>query len=447
MQERAALRQSPAGAGRIWRLFQLALLAVAAGVATYTRACLGPLQEAMKGSLSLSDHQVALVQGMAMALPLALCAAPLGLLADRICRARMLVCFVVLAPLSCLLSAFATDFTFLLCTRALAALSTAGTLISAYSMAGDLFEPTERGRATMVLTMGETISAPVAFALGGVLLVTIAAGDHQVDDWRLSLVWMAAVLVPLVLVMFLVHEPPRTESAVENPPLRSVWAELWRHRGVAVPIQLARASLFIADGAVFVWGAPLFARTYHLSPDRIGAIMGAALLVGGILGPALGGSLVDFCQRRGGPRLAVTAMAVVALLCIPAALFPLMPDADMAGVMLGVFLVLGFSIVAAALALSLTVIPGELRGFNLGISLIVGSLFFVGLAPLAVSGLSGMLGGDGMLGTALAIVCVTMSLLNAVTLFATRRYFPQLRDNHPALSGSSSQAALVEDAR
>lgn len=436
------------GTARTWRLFQLALLAIAVWAAGYaTRGCLAPLQEAIKGSLSLGDNQIALLQGMGLAVPMALCAVPLGLLADRASRARMLLCFMALALLSCVLSALATDFTFLLGTRALAGFSSAGVGLAAYSIVGDLFAATERGRATMVMAIGEMGGAPAAFALGGTLLVMMAGSEHQVEDWRLSLLWMAAVVVPVLPAMLLVREPPRTGLAVENPPLRRVWPELWQYRTVAVPIQLARASLFIADGAVFVWGAPLFSRTYHLSPDRIGAIMGAALLAGGLLGPALGGPLVDFCQRRGGPRLAITAMAVVALLSLPAALFPLMADANVAGLMLGIFLTLGFTIAAAALALTLIVIPGELRGLNLGISLIVGSLFFVGLAPLAVSGLSGMLGGEAMIGMALAIVCVTMSLLNAVVLLAARRYFPRLSDNDPALSVTSSQMALLGDER
>src|SRR6185369_13205286 len=108
-------------ATRVQRLFQLALLAVAAWASTYTRVALGPLQEAVKGSLSLSDNQMALAQGMGLALPLALGSVPLGLLADRTSRARMLFIFMVVAPVSCVLTAFASGFTFLLAARSLAA--------------------------------------------------------------------------------------------------------------------------------------------------------------------------------------------------------------------------------------------------------------------------------------------------------------------------------------
>src|SRR2546426_882375 len=119
---------------------------------------------------------------------------------------------------------------------------------------------------------------------------------------------MGGLLVPILLLMLLLREPPRTEVVVEKPPLSAVWPELWRYRAVAAPLQLARATLFIADGAVFVWGAPLFSRQFHLPVDRIGATMRVVLLVSGLLGPA-GGPLVDFCQRYGGPRRTMMTLA------------------------------------------------------------------------------------------------------------------------------------------
>src|SRR5688572_12279076 len=153
--------------GRAWRLCQLLLLTVAAFAATYARVVLGPLQESLKASLSLSDNQIALLQGMGLALPLALGSIPLGVLADRASRVRILVFSLGLAVLSCVLSALASDFMSLLAARAVAGLSVAGILVAAYSMAGDLFAPTERGRATMTMAIGELGGAPTAFAVGG----------------------------------------------------------------------------------------------------------------------------------------------------------------------------------------------------------------------------------------------------------------------------------------
>lgn len=47
------------------------------------------------------------------------------------------------------------------------------------------------------------------------------------------------------------------------------------------------------------------------------------MLVGGVLGPVVGGLIADFCERSGGPRRSLVVLAVLALLCIPTAFYPL----------------------------------------------------------------------------------------------------------------------------
>jgi hypothetical protein len=74
--------------------------------------------------------------------------------------------------------------------------------------------------------------------------------------------------------------------------------------------------------------------------------------------------------------------------------------------------------------LSIVVIPGELRGAYFGMAYVVGSLFFVGLAPLAVSTLSGALGGESMIGQALSLVCASASFLGMVVFAICSRFFP-----------------------
>jgi hypothetical protein len=71
------------------------------------------------------------------------------------------------------------------------------------------------------------------------------------------------------------------------------------------------------------------------------------------------------------------------------------------------------------------VIPAELRSMLVALSITIGALFCYGLAPLIVSGLSGVLGGPVMIGTALAIVCAVTSLSGAVIFGLSRRSFPQ----------------------
>jgi predicted MFS family arabinose efflux permease len=402
------------------RVVQLLLLALSAWGVNYARFSLGPLQEAMRINLSLSDNQMAWLQGPALAVPMALVAIPMGLLIDRFPRTRLFLLFATLSLVANVLAALASTTALLFAARCLTGLSLAAILVAAYSMVADLYVPGQRGRATMVVAIGEIGGAPAAFALGGVLLTMRGVGA---GGWRCSLLWMSVVLLPVALSMLALREPPRTGAAVKNPPLRKVWAELWRFRVVILPLLVARIMVWIADGAVLVWAAPTLSRRFGFPPDRIGAIMGTTLLVSGILGPTLGGPLADLCYRAGGPRRTVTVLGILALLSALAALFAIMPSPTLACILMCSFLTLGYTIGTAAITLATIVIPGEFRGLYLAITITVGALFFIGVAPLIVSGLSSAIGGPAKIGQALAIVCGTASFLAAIILTSGSRYF------------------------
>lgn len=403
------------------RLFQLILLTVAVWSMTYARFAIGPLQESMRVDLALSDNHMALLQGTAFAIPLAVSAIPLGLLFDRYSRARLCFFFVALGVAASALTALAPGTGLLFVARALLGPAVAAVLIAVYSLVADLYPPEQRGRATMVVTLGEIGGAPAAFALGGVLLVMTGAGPSA---WRDALLWMSALLLLPLLMLLALREPPRTGIVVKDPPLREVGRELWRYRAVLIPLFLARTMVWIADGAVLVWAAPTLTRRFALPPDEVAAIVATALLVAGLLGPIIGGPLADFCQKRGGPRRTIATLAGAALLSTPAAFFGLMPDATSAAVLLTLLLVLGFTIGTAAITVGTIVIPGELRGLYIAVTATVGALFSFAVAPPLVSLLSGALGGEAKIGEALAIVCGITSFLGAIVFARGRRHFP-----------------------
>ena len=407
---------------------QLLLLAAAVWAITYARVSLGPLQEALRVDLGLTDNEIALVQGPALALPMALASIPLGLIVDRYSRVRLFLFSVALSVVATVLTAIAPNLSVLVVARGLLGFGVAAVLVGAYSLVADLYPPAQRGRATTIVALGEIGGAPAAFALGGALLVMagpLASLDFgsRTGGWRWALLWMSGPLAIVALLMAGLREPPRTDIVVQHPRLRDIAEELWRYRTVVAPLLFARVMVWIADGAVFVWAAPTFARRFALAQDRIGAIIGGALLISGILGPIIGGPLADLCQRTGGPQRTATILAVVALLSVPAGLFAVVPNPTLAGLMLTAFLTLGFAFGTAAMTLGTVVIPGEVRGLFLAASVTVAALFSTGVAPVAISLLSRTLGGTTMIGHALAWVCALTSLLGALIFALGRRGF------------------------
>jgi MFS family permease len=403
------------------RVFQLSLLGVVVWAGVYARVALGPVQEAMRGALSLSDNQIALLQGSASAVTIILGSIPLGLLIDRYPRVRLLLVFILADLAGSVATALATSFLVLFAARALVGLAAIGALICAFSLIADLYTPGQRGRATIVVASSE-LGSPAAFAVGGAALVLYGT---DFNAWRWALLWMTGPpLILIALATLALREPARTGLLVKDPPVRVAFAELWRFRALVVPLLAARAMVGVADGATIIWAAPLLARRYHLSPGRVGAVMATVLLVAGLSSAIGGGVLADICQRTGGPRRTVRAMGVLAVLSLPASLFGIASSVVWCSVLLAGFVTLGFTVNVAGAALSTIVVPNELRGTFMSVSMVAGAIFGVALAPLLVSSLSGALGGPLMIGTALAAVCVAFSVAGVVIFSWGSRAFP-----------------------
>ena len=404
---------------------QLLLLAVAMAAAGYVRTAMSPLQEAMRIALSLTDNQMALLQGPAIGIPVVLTAIPLGLLIDRYRRTGILLVLMALSLAGTLLTALAPGFGLLLLARCLAGVMGLAILPVVFSLLADLFEPAQRGRVTTVAIIGQVAGNSAAFALGGAFL---AMSGSAPQGWRSAMLGLAVPMVPLLILMLALREPPRIGVAIRNPSVRQVWHELRHYRAMIAPLAIGIILAEIAIGAIIIWASPMLSRRYALPPDQIGAIMAMGMLVSGIGGPLIGGPLADLCQRTGGPRRTVAVLGGLALLSVPASLFAFVPGATLASVLLVASMTIVLAIVVMGMALFTIVIPNEIRGLCMSVLIAAEILFALAFAPPLVSALSGALGGAGMIGKALSIVCAGAGVLSVLTFFYGMRAFPRASD-------------------
>jgi hypothetical protein len=126
-------------------------------------------------------------------------------------------------------------------------------------------------------------------------------------------------------------------------------------------------------------------------------------------------------------------LCMLAIVSALAAGFALLPSVALSLVTLTAFLTFGLTIGVAAIAVSNVVLPAELRGFNMAITIVAAAVFAIGVAPLAVSTVSALLGGRAAIAEALTIVCAGTSLLSAVAFGFARRFFPADQAEHAPL--------------
>jgi len=401
---------------------QFLLLTVAATAGLYARSAVAPLQETIRIALALSDNQMALLQGPALALAPVIAAIPIGVIVDRWSRVRLLFICAVSNIVGTVITALAPNFAVLFLFRGVIGLAHTAISIAAFSLVADLYAPAQRGRATMVVIVAQYAGIAAAFALGGALVSMSGTGP---SGWRWAMFCSAGPLVPVMFLILAMHEPPRTGVVIINPSPREAFTEIWRYRTVIAPLLLGLVMTEIADCAALVWAAPTLSRNFGLSPNRIGAVMSMVMLVSGIVGSIGGGILADLCQRAGGGRRTMSVLSGLALLSVPASLFAIVARVDVASVMLvGLFMILSAIIVMAVTLLTM-VVPSELRGLCVAVSSGANTFFGVALAPMMVSMLSGVLGGAPTIGKALTVICAASGFFGTAMFALGRRYFPR----------------------
>lgn len=388
---------------------QLALLALAVAAGGFARMAISPVQEALRLGLGLSDNQVATLQGLAPALPIALFSAPLGVVVDRGRRTLLLMALMALAAAGTVLSAFAPNFAVMFAARMMVGLGVAGALPATISLAADLFAPHLLGRVNMTLAFGQTAGAALAFVAGGALLAWMGRSGAP-EPWRAALLGLAAPLIAITGVCLMMREPPRQGVEIRGRmDVGQSLRELVKYLPVVGPLVIGMVTVSMTDAAGGIWATPVLVRNFHLSPDSIGAMMGAVVMVGGVVGVVAGGLLADLGQKLDGHRGVMWVVTGAAALSIPFAAFPMAPNVPTLIVALASLLLCGSTVgVATATAFTLAV-PNELRGVALGLVMSTGAIVSTAVAPSAVSLLSQAMGGPAHLAAALATVGVAAS--------------------------------------
>jgi len=409
----------------------LLILALLVGASWCMQGSFGTVQEAAKAELGLSDWQLGLLQGLAVSVPIAVLAVPIGRAVDRSHRIRVLVALGLTWSLGTLLTAFAHGFAWLFVARMMAGLGATCAVSAAISIAADLTPPERRGFAMLVLTIGKWAGTAAAFAAAGGLFGLFGHGGGQwasagLPPWRAAHLVLGVASLLLLLPALWLREPERHEVAAgEHAPLRVVLRELADRRGFLIPLFVGQIGVVMADVAASIWIAPVLTRDYGQTPEQFGGWIGAVLFATGILGSIAGGICADRGQRSGRRGGILRSAVIASLFAIPAALFPIMPSVAGLGILFGLLILCGTLcglVTGAALSVLL---PNELRGVCLGTFIALAGVIGFGAAPGLVTGLAGLLGDSRHLGPSLAIVGVAVGIVSASAFWMAMRRAPE----------------------
>jgi MFS transporter, Spinster family, sphingosine-1-phosphate transporter len=404
-----------------------------------------------------------------------LAALPLGLLADRASRARVISIGVGLWSVASGLTGVATGLPLLFVTRAGVGIGEASYYPAGTALLSAYYSLERRARVLSRWSSSQLVGVALAFAVSAGLSALLG----PTVGWRVAFLVSAVPGLVLAIVMWFVADAPpaapaETSSYAEEvneelPPrhqhllpalhlngIGGLRAALAEYRAQLEPRLLAAAHdlrlilravaqirtiwivgalqaltfLIITPAVTFL---PIYIRSsngpFHLGETATDGLAGAVIIVGGLSGQLLGGNVADWLGRRvdGGRILTAT---VGFGLAVPAYAVMLLTHSLALFVLFGIVAVLLLNLpVGPIVACAQDVTPQALRATAIAMTLLVGHLCGDVWSPWAVGTVSTALGEH--IATSLLIFGIPALLCAAtVGFFGVRIYVSEVRSDN-----------------
>lgn len=284
--------QTEGSAASRWGL--LALLTVINVLNFVDRQLLPSFANFIKPELGLTDTQYGLLTGLFFIIFYAVAGLFMGVLADRMNRARLIAVAIALWSLLTAASGAAKGFASMAMPRALIGVGESALTPAAASLIADRFKPTQLGLAMALYYLGVPVGAGLSLLVAGFLGPAIG--------WRNCFYLLGGFGLLLALIMLAVRDPRSVPVQVHahGPG----WRGHLRVVGTALHASPALA-MMIAGGVAlhFAVGAAAFDQLWFVTErgfDRaeIAVLTGFITVVAGVAGSLFGGFIGDWWYRN-----------------------------------------------------------------------------------------------------------------------------------------------------
>jgi MFS family permease len=303
---------TPAKATVATTWWPLAILVAINVLNFYDRQVAGAVVEPVRKEFLLSDTQIGLLNTLSLIL-YGLVGLPLGLMADRVSRKKLLAAGIVVWAAFTACARWVNSYSFLMVTRLGVGVGEATAAPTATSWIGDLFPAERRSKPLALFMLGVPVGGALSFFFTGPIAL------HY--GWRAAMVVAAAPALLLVPLLLMLREPARGASEKRT----------FAQAGAGSIMQVLRVPTFwwIALSGAFVnfnlysiglFFPAFFGRIHHMNVASAGIMTGIVYAVGGILGGSLAGILGDrIVHRSRSGRMKIAAAA--ALISVPLSYF------------------------------------------------------------------------------------------------------------------------------
>lgn len=378
----AAAAGSPRPAKGAWVV--LAILCFVYVLNFLDRQLLSILAKPIQDDLGVTDGQLGLISGLYFALFYCTIAIPVGWLADRTNRVRVLAFACGLwsaATMACGLSA---NYPQLVLARMTVGVGEAGGVPPSYAIITDYFPPGQRGTALGLFNLGPPIGQAMGVAFGASLAAAYS--------WRTAFLVVGAVgVVTALVVLFGVREPVRGGLDPEPVKAKPVAAPgFWPTvRMFFSTPALALAAAASAATQIITYGAGNFT-TLFLMREKGMTLQDVSLWYALVVAVGMGGGIfvsgrvIDRYTRRTKAAYALVPALSLSLAIVPYLAFVWAPSWPLALVFLLFPTFLNYFYLSSAVALVQEEVAPHQRVLSGALLLLVMNLVGMGVGPTFV---------------------------------------------------------------
>lgn len=359
------------------RWYVLALLTAVYISNIADRFVIATLIEPIKADLKISDTSIGFLTGTALAIFYTGMGIPLGLIADRVDRRKLIAVSIAAWSLMTCACGYAANFSQLMLARIGVGIGEAGGTPASQSIIADLFPFSERVFATSIFALGAAAGSMLGGSAGG------AISDYY--GWRSAFIALAipGAFVAL-LVRFTVSEPQRGQLDSFQPAKAPSLRETLRF----IRAQHSLLHIFAGGSIVTFWGwgllwwTPAFlTRSYHLTTGAAGGLMGLINGIGGAIGILIGGYAIQKLGRND-PRWQSWVIGLATLFGSLMSLIAYSTTSkQLTTIMLSLYVPIAYLNIAPILSLTQSLVRPQMRALSCALLLFGANVANLALAP------------------------------------------------------------------
>lgn len=367
--------EAPRGSGLV-----LALLLLAYIFNFLDRQILGILAGSIIADLKLTDAEFGAIGGIAFAILYSVLGVPLGLLADRTSRSRVVAGALVVWSGFTALCGTATSFAQLFFYRLGVGVGEAGGVAPSYALIADYYPPERRARALAIFSLG----IPLGLALGTLIGAYLAAWVN----WRAAFIAMGVAGIVLAPIMLLVvKDKPRAAGAAAAAPLSATFPIIAKKPSFWL-MAIAASCSSLAGYGLALWTPSVLERSFGFGLIERGQFLASIFLIGGTAGVFLGGLLADRLGQ-GDRRWYARLPAIAWLITAPLFAFGLMSSNPwMAWALLLIPNALNILWLGPVTTAVQHLVPARMRSTASASFLLINNLIGLGVGPTLIGALS-----------------------------------------------------------